>query len=227
MHISQLQRRAVPSVPCVPCVPSVCPAPAPAPTPHARAGAAALLRPLVVPLLAVMAACSGGAKAPNAVAKSVTEPDSHAMHARMGNDELTPQQLQAVAQVRNATARFHDIAVAKAAGYTTQYPAGCSQSAAGAQAYHYLNDSLVNDKVELLHPELLMYEPQPNGSLQLVGVDYVVPLAASAEPPTLLGVPFMRNEPLGVWALHIWAWRPNPSGMFAAWNPKVSCAYAK
>jgi hypothetical protein len=42
-----------------------------------------------------------------------------------------------------------------------------------------------------------------------------------------LGVPFMRNEPLGMWALHIWAWRPNPSGTFAMWNPKASCAYAR
>lgn len=45
-------------------------------------------------------------------------------------------------------------------------------------------------------PELLMYEPKPNESLQLIGVDYVVPLDVSAKPPRLLGVPFMRNEPL-------------------------------
>ena len=105
--------------------------------------------------------------------------------------------------------------------------AGCAESPDGAQAFHWLNESLVDGKVELLKPELLMFEPQPNGSMQLIGVDYVVPLTASATAPTLLGVPFARNEPLGVWALHIWAWRPNPSGMFAAWNPKVSCRYAK
>lgn len=73
-----------------------------------------------------------------------------------------------------------------------------------------------------------MYEPGENGQMQLVGVDYVVPFDkwASEIGPTLLGMPFMRNEPLGVWALHIWAWRPNPSGMFAMWNPSVSCALA-
>jgi hypothetical protein len=54
-----------------------------------------------------------------------------------------------------------------------------------------------------------------------------VPLGASASAPTLLGVKFMENKPLDVWALHIWAWRPNPSGMFAAWNPKVSCKHAR
>jgi hypothetical protein len=60
-------------------------------------------------------------------------------------------------------------------------------------------------------------------------VDYVVPFDqwTSSEPPTLLGKPFLRNEALGVWALHIWAWRPNPGGMFAGWNPAASCAYAR
>ena len=87
----------------------------------------------------------------------------------------------------------------------------------------------VRFQLELLKPELVMYEPQPGGGMQLVGVDYVVPFTAwtSEEAPTLLGMKFLRNEPLGVWALHIWAWRPNPSGMFAAWNPRVSCAHAR
>jgi hypothetical protein len=56
-------------------------------------------------------------------------------------------------------------------------------------------------------------------------VDYVVPLDQATSAPSLLGVAFMPlGAPLNVWALHIWAWRPNPSGMFAQWNPKVSCA---
>ena len=124
---------------------------------------------------------------------------------------------------------FHDITVAKDAGYKEQFPPGCAQSSEGAQAFHYIDRGLVDDKVELLRPELLMYEPGPGGSLQLIGVDYVVPFDAwtAPEPPTLLGMPFGRNAPLGVWALHIWAWRPNPNGMFAMWNPKASCAYAR
>lgn len=139
---------------------------------------------------------------------------------------LTADQKKGVADVKKATARFQDIAAAKAAGYTNQYPAGCAESPEGAQAFHFLKDSLVDDKVDLLTPELLMYEPQSDGSMQLIGVDYVVPFAKSATAPTLLGVPFMRNEKLGVWALHIWALRSNPSGMFAAWNPDVSCRNA-
>lgn len=143
--------------------------------------------------------------------------------------ELTAQQKQAIAQVKTATQQFQNIETAKNAGYTSQYPQGCAVSNEGAQAFHYLNPALVDNKVELLKPELVMYEPQANGAMQLIGVDYVVPFDqwTSSQPPMLLDVPFMRNEPLGVWALHIWAWRDNPSGMFAAWNPDVSCRHAK
>jgi hypothetical protein len=180
---------------------------------------------LTAAAIGLMAACASEPESPTA---AVEPSAAHTAHARVNNGELTAAQKQAIAEVRNATARFHDALVSRQAGYDVQFPAGCAKSpnaGEGAQAFHFLNGSLVDANVELLRPELLMYEPQRNGSLQLVGVDYVVPLAASEEPPTLLGVPFMAIEELGVWALHIWAWRPNPSGMFATWNPKVSCAY--
>ena len=144
---------------------------------------------------------------------------------RTSEADLTHAQRLGADRVRNATDAFHDHRVALAAGYTTQYPAGCAASSDGAQGIHYLNKKLVDANVDLLHPELLMYEPQTDGDLQLVGVDYIVPFAEwkSETPPRLLGVPFMRNEPLGVWALHIWAWRYNSSGTFAMWNPGVTC----
>jgi len=174
-------------------------------------GAARML--VILAAIAVAGACSAWNDS------SVNEP----------GDGLTPEQKQGVAQVQSATAQFQSFATAQHAGYTNQFPAGCAQSTDGAQGFHYLNDSLVDDKVELLRPELVMYEPQADGSMQLIGVDYVVPFDAwkLATPPTLLGMPFMRNEPLGVWALHIWAWRSNPSGMFAMWNPQASCKDAK
>ena len=183
---------------------------------------------LTVPSVVLIAACSSSSAPSTALttAAVTSAQDAHGSHAAVGNGSLTPEQLQGVAAVRNATTQFHDIETAKAAGYNVQYPAGCAESPQGAQAFHYLNNNLVDGTVELLQPELLMYEPQPNGKMQLIGVDYVVPLTASATAPTLLGVPFARNEPLGVWALHIWSARPNPSGMFAAWNPKVSCQFA-
>ena len=185
----------------------------------AFAAAAALLLPL---------ACTSEGDAPTASAPPRVD-EAAPVHAHAEGEKLTAEQLQAVAQVRRATAGLHDIAAAIEAGYTNQFPAGCAQSAEGVQGFHYLNPGLVDADIELLRPELVMYEPQRDGSLQLLGVDYIVPFHAwtSSEPPTLLGVPFMRLEALGVWAVHIWAWRPNPSGMFAMWNPKASCQFAE
>jgi len=183
--------------------------------------------------VALTAACSPTPDAPTAAVHASSAHAGHVM-ARINNGDLTPEQLQAIAEVRNATQRFHDIAIATrptaqgGGGYTQQFPAGCAASPDGAQGFHYLNPDLVDANVELLRPELVMYEPGPNGQMDLVGVDYIVPLALSAQAPTLLGVPFAAlGPPLNVWALHIWGWRPNPSGMFGLWNPKVSCANAQ
>jgi len=179
----------------------------------------------MVALTGLLAAC---APSPESTPTAVDVVAAHASHASVPNGDLTTEQRQAIAQLRNATVKFHDFAYATSAnggGYTDQYPAGCAASATGAQGVHYLNPSLVDDKVELLKPELLMYEPGPNGQMNLVGVDYVVPLNLANTAPTLLGVNLSPlGAPLNVWAVHIWAWRPNPLGAFAQWNPKVSCA---
>ena len=190
---------------------------------------------LALSALASTAACSPNPEPPTATAQASSAHAGHGTNsAAFNNGELTAEQKQAIAEVRNATTQFHDIAFATAStaqgggGYTAQFPAGCAASPDGAQGFHYLNEGLVDNKVELLKPELVMYEPGPNGQMNLVGVDYIVPLALSATPPTLLGVPFAPlGPPLNVWALHIWAQRPNPSGMFAPWNPKVSCEFAQ
>jgi hypothetical protein len=94
--------------------------------------------------------------------------------------------------------------------------------------YHWGNVTLIDDKAELLKPEILVYEPQSSGRLRLVALEYIVPIAAwtGADPPSLLGQEFNRNDALGLYALHIWLWRYNPNGMFADWNPKASCQYA-
>jgi hypothetical protein len=178
--------------------------------------------------IVAFAACESESSPTEAVQPTSTQPMAamaHSHGAHGGPVIITTAMLQAIARVRNATQSFHDIETARHAGYNVQFPAGCAAlPGQGAQGFHWINQGLVDDKVELLHPELVMYEPKPGGGMQLVGVDYVVPLELSREPPTLLGVPFAPLPELGVWALHIWAWRPNKSGMFAMWNPAVSCA---
>jgi hypothetical protein len=174
-------------------------------------------------LVIALTACGGKDAEPDASAEPAAQHDD-----AKASEQLSPEDLQAIDGVRQTAEQFKDIKAARAAGYTKQYPEGCIQSEEGSQGFHFMNEALVDDKVDVNTPELLMFEPKADGSLELIGVDYAIPFDkwTAAEPPTLLGRPLMRNEPLKVWALHIWTQRENPSGMFAKFNPAVSCEHA-
>ena len=135
-----------------------------------------------------------------------------------------------LAAVRAATAAFHDPEVAQAAGWDLvpglDY---CFENpGVGGMGYHYINTALLDTQLDPEHPEAMVYAPGPAGRLKLGAVEYIVPVAAwsaagNAEPPMLFGQHFHLNQTLGVYALHAWIWRRNPAGVFADWNPKVSC----
>jgi hypothetical protein len=139
-----------------------------------------------------------------------------------------------IAGVRAATAAFHDRAVAEAAGYGPFYVCTDENSGAGAMGQHYVNGALVGDPaINALTPEAVIYEPRRGGGYRLVGVEYVTFKAAwdasHSAPPALFGRNFAlvgAGNRYGLppfYQLHVWLWRPNPSGMFNDWNPKVSC----
>lgn len=144
-----------------------------------------------------------------------------------------------LAQVRAATARFHRVEAAKAAGYELGYVNGAAvriitgciaHPTLGAMGYHYFNKALIDDLViDPLRPEGLVYAPGPNDTLQLAAVEYVVPGEASNPPgpkdaPLVFGLPMIILVPkVGFHTLHAWVWGHNPSGMFAHWNPEVVC----
>ena len=93
--------------------------------------------------------------------------------------------------------------------------------------YHHMNDKLMDDKVELEHPEVLVYYKTLSGEYVLNGVVYMVPFSArpgTAEAPTIMGQKLKAFEPGKFWYLHAWVWLDNPSGLFADWNPKVKCS---
>jgi len=144
-----------------------------------------------------------------------------------GGQALSAGVIADLLQLRQATGPFQDIERARAAGYNTQITE-CFQEAEGGMGFHYGRTELIDGQVSLTEPELLMYEPQEDGSMALVGVKYVIPLDAwtSNQPPTLLGQQFHVNERFGLWVLHVWAWSHNPNGIFADWNPLVSCRAA-
>ena len=125
-----------------------------------------------------------------------------------------------VADVRNATAKFHDVSKAEHAGYARLLP--CFDSpGVGGMGQHYVKGPLDN-VVNASEPEALVYEVDGD-RLQLVAVEYIIPQDqwTSSVPPSLLGHSFFRNDALGLWALHAWIWRPNPAGMFASYNSSV------
>lgn len=132
-----------------------------------------------------------------------------------------------LATLRQATASFHNFATASRAGWSAQItPCMTDPGGAGGMGFHYGNTALIDGTVSVDKPELLLYEPEKNGKLRLVAVEYIIPYSfrpRSAAPPVLLGQQFVQNDVFGLWALHAWVWKENPSGIFASWNPRVGC----
>ena len=134
-----------------------------------------------------------------------------------------------LSQVRDATESYHQVSVAQAAGYNLvpglDY---CFDNpGVGGMGFHYINVALLDTVIDPLKPEAMVYAPRLNGTLALGAVEYIV-LAATwdaehSKPPTLFGQVFGFEEALGVYELHAWIWKNNPSGVFSEWNPKVSC----
>jgi len=144
--------------------------------------------------------------------------------------------LKDLARVRKATKKYHDVNKAIADGYMPT-PVCTSVPGVGGMGYHYVNPSLAMDpEIKLTKPEILLYADTGEG-LKLVGVEYFYGIGAPDSPiptppppaPVLFDRPFdgpmLGHEP-GMpphYDLHVWVWRANPDGMFAPFNPNVTC----
>jgi len=153
-----------------------------------------------------------------------------------GLDESSPL----IAKVRHATARFLNINVALAEGWVPATPC-VSGPETGAMGVHLVRFDLVFDpELDPYKPELLLYEPGPNGSMTLTGADFLVlkadwEKAHPTQPGQLPPVPeldgqlfhlFEAPNRFGLpdfYTLHVWAWKNNPKGAFVNWHPNVSC----
>ena len=127
---------------------------------------------------------------------------------------------------------FFNFDVAVAAGWDTIPGGECVESPMGGMGYHLQNlDQLANGHLNLLRPEALLYAPTEDGSFEFVGVEFIIPgdLWTEPDPPVFLEQTLHFNPnvgPTGIWALHVWVVEENPNGMFADWNPEVSCQFA-
>jgi len=161
-------------------------------------------------------------------------PLSRATHAQtVAPAHHGPETGPLIKVVREVTERFRDVRVAEAEGYALAF--GCvSGGDYGAMGLHYVNFPLVLDGVlDPRRPEIVIYEPLPNGRLRLVGADFLV-LASdwhskNPAPPELMGQLlhlFESPNRFGLpdfYTLHVWAWKENPTGTFSNWHANVSC----
>lgn len=133
---------------------------------------------------------------------------------------------ETVSALRASLAPYVSLTLAKNAGYDTPITDCLSNGDEGAMGVHFAKVDLLDGVVDEVHPEALIYEPGTNGEMSLVGVEFIVPFSAvpeTAPPPTLFGQQFVPIDVFGVWGLHVWTHRLNPSGPFAMWNPRVHC----
>lgn len=132
-----------------------------------------------------------------------------------------------VRHVRAANERFADPKAAEAEGFS---PIPCASSVqVGAMGIHYVNPGYLKDGIiDIAKPEAVMYEPQPDGTLELVAVEYITfegPAALEGQLFNFSGAPNRYGlDPF--YELHVWAWRENVDGPFADNNKAVSCAHA-
>lgn len=191
--------------------------------------------------------------------------DNQAGEAATAGEATTPAADPVAAElekVRVATERFNDVNVAVAEGYIPD-PSGMCVTAEmeglpasdGAMGIHYLRPDLLGlaeapgrvngtgTHTDFMQPAILLYEPQADGSLQLVGVENLVWTAAwqqsgNTSPPSYQGQDYnhMIDDPATPadeahgfeehYDLHVWLYRENPTGRFTPFNPAVTCEHS-
>jgi hypothetical protein len=132
-------------------------------------------------------------------------------------------------RLRAATRPFRNLDSAVAAGYAREVADCLAHEHHGAMGYHHVNRGYADARVDVERPEILLYERLPGGEYRLNGVEFVVPYRAwprDSVAPTLMGQRLKHEDNLKIWYLHVWAWTSNADGLFADFNPEVSCPAA-
>jgi hypothetical protein len=158
---------------------------------------------------------------------------------------------QALQQLARQLEPYKDVAYALANGYVRGSPCE-SHPTLGTMGHHYVNPRLlgftapVGGRVNgtgtytgVEPPAILLYLPDGQGGLKLVGIELLVFAAAwhatNKNPPKYGGreYNYMADNPATAqdeahnfmphYDLHIWLFEHNPSGLYAQWNPAISC----
>lgn len=177
-----------------------------------------------------------------------------------GSNEPSLEEVKAIA------AKYRDVNVAKAEGYTTDNKCTTAEmlgfpAEMGDMGVHYVRRDMLGlpakpappgsgrvrgtgTHTDFRRPAMLVYEPQPDGSLELVAVENLVfaeawQAAGKKAPPSFRGEPYvlLKDNPQTKvdeahgwephYELHLWLFRDNPNGMYSEFNPRVSCRHHK
>ena len=140
--------------------------------------------------------------------------------------------------LKAATARYHSFRQAEKAGYVIGAGEPCVASPLGTMGIHAVNPALMADPaIDPLQPEILVYVPDGHGNLKLVALEFFKAdadqnLTTSGDRPSLFGQAFDgpmpgHNPTMPIhYDLHVWLWADNPSGLFAQFNPTLTCGGA-
>ncbi len=101
--------------------------------------------------------------------------------------------------------------------------------------YHYLNFSRMMAPIDPAKPSMLLCAPDREGEMELLGAQWFradahQDLSTAGDRPTLFGQPFngpMPGHEPGLPIhddLHVWLFKASPDGVFAPWNPRVTCS---
>lgn len=167
-----------------------------------------------------------------------------------------------IAAIKAAAARFEDVNAALAEGYIPDPSGHCVSAAAeglpaewGAMGIHYLHPGMLGItatgprvdgnglNTDFLKPSVLLYEPQADGSLKLVGAENLVfekawKDAGNADGPVSMGRNWdhMADDPntaadeahgfMPHYDQHVW-FVDNPAGQLMPFNPAITCDHHK
>lgn len=165
-----------------------------------------------------------------------------------------------IAAVKAAATRYADINAALTDGYIPDPSGHCVSAAAeglpaewGAMGLHYLNPARLGItateprvdgnglNIDFFMPSILLYEPQADGSMRLVGAENLVfekawKEAGNAEAPVFAGREWdhMSDDPatpgdeahgfMPHYDQHVW-FVDNPAGDLMPFNPNITCEH--
>lgn len=178
--------------------------------------------------------------------------------AKAAGDDVAAE----IAKIKTAAARFEDVEAALAEGYVPDPSGHCVSAAAeglpaewGAMGIHYLHPGMLGItataprvdgnglNTDFLKPSVLLYEPQADGSMKLVGAENLVfekawKAAGNGEGPVSMGRNWdhMADDPnteadeahgfMPHYDQHVW-FVDNPAGQLMPFNPAITCDHHK